>query len=329
MPKLDHLKQICDDEDANPIINPEMPSWCMVNYLLLKYLGCKIHPGAVVAASAECSLFSYTRDSISPIYFNTIGGDKRLELITGYSIDSIRTDDAEEAFQFIKNGIDSSKGIFISGPEISICYGYENHRNINNRILHGIAYWGPGLYGEFSWEKFSHYIKMFGNNEGLKVINHFRKEGTKEEIVKMLIESVIDWQDNHPAIIYGQKKENYGLKAFLQFISDLSNQSIRDKVDEAYLNCHVIMSQMGGRYWLGLYIKELAGQFEKLLKMTLIEIGNLYIKSSELLKQFIDFNIKERNEKEIPEVLAVLKEAYNYEKEIVEKFRIIREILNK
>jgi hypothetical protein len=328
MPKLDHLKQLCEKVDANQEINPEMPSWCMVNYLLLKDSGCNIHPGAVVAASAECTLFSYTRESISPMYFNTIGGDKRFELISGYSINSIRTDNVEKAFQFIKNGIDSSKGIFISGPEISICYGYEDDQNINNRILHGIAHWGPGLYGEFSWDKFSHFIKMFGNNEGLKVIDHHMKEGTKEEIVEMIIETAIDWQENHPAINYGQKKENYGLTAFQQFIYDLSNRSIRDKVDEAYLNCHVIMSQMGGRYWLGSYLKELADQFKVPSKITLNEIGNLYIKSSELLKQFIDFNIKKRNEKEIPEALAILKEAYNYEKEIAENFRIIRELLN-
>lgn len=328
MPKLIQLRQLCERVDENQEINPEMPSWCMVNYLLLKDSGFNIHPGAVVAASSECTLFSYARESISPMYFSTIGGDERLELITGYSIKSIRTTDAEIAFQFIKNGIDSNKGIFISGPEISICYGYEDDQNINNRIIHGIAYWGPGLYGEFSWDKFSYFIKKFGNNEGLKIIDQQRKENTKEEIVEMLIETAIDWQENHPAINYGQKKEYYGLSAFQHFISDLSNRSIRDKVDEAYLNCHVIMSQMGGRYWLGLYLKELAGQFKVPSKTTLYEIGNLYIESSELFKKYIDFNIKERNEEVIPEILDVLKKAYDYEKEILEKFKIIREIFN-
>ena len=144
----------------------------------------------------------------------------------------------------------------------------------------------------------------------------------------MIIETAIDWQENHPAIKYGQKKENYGLNAFQQFISDLSNRDIRDKVDEAYLNCHIIKAQMGGRYWLGLFLKELADLFKVPLKKTLYEIGNLYIKSSEFLKQFIDFNIKERNEKEIREVLTVLKDVYNYEKEIVGKFKIIRDIFD-
>ena len=326
MPKLNQLKQLCERVDINQEIYPEMPSWCMVYYLLFKDSGYNIHPGAIVAASAECTLFCYARDSISPLYFNTIGGDERLELITGHSIKSIRTDDAEIAFQFIKIAIDNNKGIFISGPEISICYGYEDNHNINKRTIHGIAYWGPGLFGEFSWNRFSHFIKKYGNNEGLKIIGQRRKEYPKEEIVEMLIKTAVDWQENHPAINYGQKKEYYGLSAFQQFISDLSNRSIRDKVDEAYLNCHVISSQMGGRYWLGLYLKELAEQFEAPLKMTLYEIGNLYIKSSDLLKQFIDFNIKERNEKEIPEILAILKEAYDREKDIVEKFKIIREI---
>lgn len=325
MPKLYHLRQFCEKVDENQEIKPEMPSWCMVYYLLLKYSGCNIHPGAVVAASSECTLFSYARESITSMYFNTIGGDRRLELISGYSINGIRTDNAEEAFQFIKKGIDSNKGIFISGPEISICYGYEDDQTVNNRILYGIAKWGPGLYGEFSWDKFSHFIKMFGNNEGLKVIGHQSKEGTKEEILRMIIETAIDWQENHPAINYGQKKEYYGLTAFQQFIDDFSDISNRGRINEAYLNCHVIISQMGGRYWLGLYLKELAGQFEVPIKNTLNEIGNLYVKSSGLLKQFIDFNNKKRNEKEMPEALGVLNEAYNYEKEIAENFRIIRE----
>lgn len=328
MPKLSHLKQLCEKEELSPVISPWIPSWCMVNYLLLKDSGCDVHPGAVVAASAECNLFSYARDSISPMYYNTIGGDKRFELTTGYSLDGIRTDNAENAFQFIKKNIDSGKGVFLSGPEISICYGYEDNQNIYNRIVYGIAHWGPGLDGEFPWERFVRFIKLFGNNEGLKVIDHKSKAGKKEEIIEMIIETAVDWQENHPAFKYGQKKENYGLKAFQQFVNDLSNQHTRDKIDEAYINCHVIMEQMGGRYWLGSYLKELAVQFEDTIKMTLDEIGELYLKSSEKIKEFIDFNVKRRNEKAILKALTSLKAAFGYEKEIVEKYEIIRDLLN-
>lgn len=195
-------------------------------------------------------------------------------------------------------------------------------------IFSWIAHWGPGLYGEFTWERFTQFVKAFGNYEGLKVINLAGKTGTKEEILTMILETAIDWQEDHPAINFGQKKENYGLKAFQQFIKDLSDKNTRSKVNDAYINCHVILDIMRGRYWLGSYLNQLADQFETTLKTTLNDIGSLYKESSNKLKQFIDYNIKEKSENEITEAVALLEEAYGYEKEIVENFKDIRDLLN-
>ena len=78
--------------------------------------------GAVVAASGEASIFSYTRDSIAPMYFSPIGGDQRLKTCTGYGVKSLRTTDAEEAFLLIREGIDAGMGVFVAGPEVGLCY---------------------------------------------------------------------------------------------------------------------------------------------------------------------------------------------------------------
>jgi hypothetical protein len=325
MPVLNRLLEICKAEAFEPVA----PSWCIVHYLLLKHEGTSnIQLGAIVAASAECSLFSYDPKSNTPMYFNTIGADKRLVLVSGYAIHGIRTDQAEEAFQFIKKGIDAGKGISVAGPEMGLCYGYEDGQRPDERKIYGIADWGPGFNGEYSWEEFTGYVKIFGNNEGFSYVDYEGAPSAKEEILEMLAESAIDWQENHPAIHFGQKKEYYGLKAFRRLIADVSNPETRKLIDSAYINCHAILFQADGRYWLGTYLKHLAEQFQDESREIVNQIGELYIQVYERLKLYMEYDILEnKDEEEIAVAIAGLKEAYEAEKAISGHFSKVRALI--
>jgi len=204
--------------------------------------------GAVVAASGEASIFSYAQDSIEPMYFGTIGGNERLKICTGYGVKSLRTTDAEIAFTFIREGIDAGHGIFIAGPEIGLCYGYKDTGIIEEREAYGFTNWGPAFNGIYSWTRFSKHVEVFGEAEGFAYITHESKSESADQILNMIGATVIDWQHKHLATNFGMNQDYYGLTAFRRFINDVRDPEIRTQVDEAYINCHAIQFQLGGRY---------------------------------------------------------------------------------
>ena len=67
----------------------------------------------------------------------------------------------------------------------------------------------------------------------------------------------------------------------------------RAQVDGAYIDCHAILFQSGGRYWLGRYLKELAGQLTGDMRERLVGIGDLYVEVHAGLKRFMEFDIAE------------------------------------
>lgn len=320
---LHSLKQLCESKEFDPIA----PSWCIVHYLLLQHDGASHIPlGAVVAASATCSLFSYDPNSVAPMYFNTIGATKRMEKVTGYTVDNVRTVEEEDAFQFIKKGIDVGKGIFVSGPEMGLCYGYEEKDDGTDRTLFGFADWGPGFNGKFSWDKFTRFTQAFGENEGFSILNQIGDPSANEEIVESIVEPVLDWPESHPALKYGQKKEFYGLKAFQRFINDVSDPLKRKQIDDAYINCFAIEFQAGGRYWLGHYLKALAQTFQDEVSGLVNSIGDLYIQSYEKLREFQQFDIlQNKTEQQITDAIQWLRDAYQFEEKILEDFLVVRQ----
>ena len=133
MPILNKLFRLAEITEYEPIA----PTWCIVNDLLLKFAGAGTSLGAIVAASGECAIWSYDPHDIGPMYFSTIGGGERLQQVCGYRIVGIRTDKANEAYDFIKSAIDKGRGVAIAGPEMGICYGYEPGDSPEERRVSG------------------------------------------------------------------------------------------------------------------------------------------------------------------------------------------------
>lgn len=323
MPIIKKLKNLASNE-----MEPLPPSWALVLYLLINNDSSEsANLGATVAASGEASIFSYSRDSIEPMYYSTIGGYQRLKICTGYDIKSLRSTDAEEVFSFICNGINAGQGILMAGPEIGLCYGYDDPGKVEKRKVYGYTNWGPALTGDVSWARFLKYVEMFGEAEGFAYIQSGRRSEPAEKTLDMICRTVVDWHTEHPATKFGMEQTSYGLTALRNFIEDIRNPEIRSQVDEAYINCHVIRFQSGGRYWLGLYLKKLSHLFSGELNNLIQSIGDLYIKTHSELKKFIDFNINDgKTESEILEPVKWLEETYLLDEKILDTFLTLRSI---
>ncbi|MBN1163733.1 MAG: hypothetical protein JXB45_04090 [Candidatus Krumholzibacteriota bacterium] len=324
MPLLEELKNL-----ALKGIDPIPPSWPLVYHLLIEHdsLG-KGDLGAVVAASGEASIFSYARDSIAPMYFSTIGGGQRLKLCTGYGVKALRTNDAEEAFSLVREGIDAGAGVFVAGPEAGLCYGYRDAGEVGEREVYGISHWGPAFHGKYFWERFSHHVEAFGNAEGFAYVRRDCEPEPAEGILEMLAVTVVDWQGEHPATRFGMKQHHYGLTAFKHFMDDVRTPETRAQVEGAYINCHAIHFQWGGRYWLARYLKQLARRVEGDLRKRLEDLGGLYLQVYDGLKRFAEYDIAAgKNEAETQAAVKWLEEAYQADERILEEFVSLRKAL--
>jgi len=321
MPRLENLKKLASRE-----ITPAPPSWPLVFHLLISNNSPNSSSlGASVAASGEASIFSYARNSIEPMYFSTIGGIQRLKEFTGYEVKNLRSTDAEEVFAFIKEAVDSGSGLFAAGPEAGLCYGYDDPGPAEKREVYGFSNWGPALNGTVPWQTFIKYAAAFGDTEGFACLGIESHPVSAGSILEMIAAAVIGWQEKHPAVSFGMKQEYYGLPAFRKFIEDIRDPQIRPKIDEAYISCHVIQSQTGGRYWLGKYLKQLSVQFTADMQNQILEIGDLYLTVFNKLKQFVDLNIAEnRSEEEIQKAVNRLEEAYYADEQILDEFISLR-----
>ena len=322
MPILGDLKTLCECEDFPTI----PPTWCAVNYLLLKHAGVVDLPlGAVAAASGEAAVFSYNPHDFAPMYFGTIGGSERLQRATGYRNEGVRTKDAKEAFAFIKATIDGGKGVGVAGPEMGICYGYEDPGTQEERTVFGIANWGPGFEGAYTWEKLVAYANDFGMNEGFFTVEKSGEPGAPETIVDMIAEQAVVWQESHPATAYGRNQEEYGLRAARRYIDDVTDPEIRCTIDSPYINCHALLFQHSGRYWLGTYLQDVAGQMPPEQQDLVAEVGTHYLQAATELRRFQEYNILEgKSEDEIAEALTWLETAYQAEALAVKKLEQLR-----
>lgn len=320
MPILQQLYELAD----TTIYDPIAPTWCIVNHLLLKFASAQVSLGAVVAASGECAIWSYDPHDIGPMYFSTIGGDQRLRQVCGYRIEGIRTDNPVEAYNFITRAIDQGCGVAVAGPEMGLCYGYESGGTLEERRIYGIGRWGPAFNGEFTWDKFSEHVGHFGNNEGFWFLEKTGERDSPEEILEMILTTVIDWQTDHPAKDW-MKQKSYGLSAFSQYVNDISNPESLIAIDSPYINCHAILFQADGRYHLGHYLKEFAGCFVSPVRDLLSEAGDWYIRTHKLLKRFMEYNILESvSEEGIAEAITWVQEAYNADKQILDRMKQVQ-----
>jgi len=323
MPILENLKKMADET-----IDPLPPTWGLVYHLLLANETDLVNTlGAAVAATGEASIFSYARNSFEPMYYSTIGFDRRLKECTGYHTKDTEAD-PEKLFAFIRECIDAGKGVYMAGPESGLCYGYEDAGTVEDRVVYGVSNWGPAFNGAYTWSKFAEHVESFRHSEGFSCVvrdDEAAANASPLSAVKMLARTVSNWQTDHPAANFGMKQEYYGLPAFRQFIEDVRDPDVRPEIEGAYLNCHSILFQFGGRYWVGQYLHALSTSFDGDMRTQLMAIADDYIRVYEGLKRFKEFNIlDDKSEEQIQEAADWLDEAYHADERIVEGFELLK-----
>jgi hypothetical protein len=110
----------------------------------------------------------------------------------------------------------------------------------------------------------------------------------------------------------------YGLSALRQYRQDLRNPATRSTIESPYLNCHALLFQADGRYWLGRYLQRLSKALPSELGQRGASIGQSYLESSRLLKRFQVYNIAEgKSEAQIQEAIGWVDEAYRLEERLL------------
>ncbi|MFC2084667.1 hypothetical protein ACFLS9_06395 [Bacteroidota bacterium] len=67
------------------------------------------------------------------------------------------------------------KGIFVAGPEVGLCYGYNDSDNIEKREIYGFTNWGSAFHRTYSWARFKKHVEAFGEAEDFAYLIHESK----------------------------------------------------------------------------------------------------------------------------------------------------------
>jgi hypothetical protein len=209
---------------------------------------------------------------------------------------------------------------------MGICYGYDRGDAPGDRIIYGVANWGPGFDGAYSWDEFAESIGIFGTSEGLLMVERAGDPRPPTTVLEMIARIATQWQKHHPAVRFGRQQEEYGLAAFRRYSKDVANPAVCATVKTPYINCHALLFQHNGRYWLGTYLMAIAGELPASERPLVVDTASAYLHAHELLKRFQETNILEgRSEDEITEAISWLEEAYEAEAQVVKNLeRLLR-----
>lgn len=242
--------------------------------------------GETHAADGLGLAFCYMRGDYRPIYASNVDLPQRAGELLGCRLEATWATDPDEAWAFIKAGLDADKPVKMAGPEDSIVCAYMDADGVADRTLWARGVGGPAMEGEVSWEKFAEWIPVFVPliGGGLYYVAEKRQKPPVQETVSILAKRVVEWQENHPAVGRFGDSSHYGVSALEQFLADLLQPDI--EIPGEYIDCIAINFQHGARAALADYFRDAAQKLSGDMAALVGDISENYRTAAERLARF-------------------------------------------
>ncbi len=242
--------------------------------------------GEAQAADGLGLAFCYMRDGFGvSVYSSNMGLPQRGDLL-GCRFDATYTADPDEAWDFIKTGLDAGDPVKMAGPEDSVVCAYTDAKDIERRSLMARGVGGPALEGTVSWETFAnhvpHWVPLGGG--GMYRLAEAIEKPSLDEAIRVLANRVVDWQDNHPSVGRFGDSSNFGVSALEQFLADLLKPEI--DIPGAEGGCTAINFQHNARSALADYFAEAAQQLTGPTATILADVAEDYSIAAEGIRRF-------------------------------------------
>jgi hypothetical protein len=284
-------------EHNRPILESDNISGVKVLHVLVQAAG---YPeftwGEAHAAHGLGLAFCYRRGHFEAVYSSNIDLPQRAGELLGCHFASTWTADADEAWNFIKTGLDAGNPVKIAGPEDSVVYAYTDSGDADGRCIQLRGVGGPALTGEVRWEKLSAWVREWVPSGGGGMYRFVERASrpSPEEALRMLARRVVDWQEHHPATRHFGDSANYGISALEMFLSDLLEPEI--DIPDDYISCIAINFQHNARLALAEYFEGVAHEVSGPVVRRVWEVALNYRISGEGLSRYASAGLgNERN----------------------------------
>ena len=254
--------------------------------------------GETHAADGLGLAFCYIRGQFAAVYSSNMDLPERAGELLGCRFDATRTKDPDEAWEFVKAGLDAGNPVKMAGPEDSIVHAYTDADDVADRAVCARSVGGPALDGQVPWDKFSDWVPRWVplGGGGMYRLAEKTQKPRIEEAVRILAARVVDWQEHHPAVGRFGDASNYGISALEHFLADLLQPEI--EVPSEYINCISINFQHNARAALADYFGEAAQKLSGPMAPVVADIARDYRTAAENLARFAGEGLGERRDTE-------------------------------
>jgi len=286
-------------EKNRSILESHNISGAKVLHLLVQHAGhADTTWGETHAADGLGLAFCYMRGQFAAVYSSNMDLPQRAGPLLGCRFDSTWTADPQEAWDFIKAGLDAGGPVKIAGPEDSVVHAYTDADDIADRSVRARGVGGPALEGEVPWSKFSDWIAQWVpmGGGGMYRVAEKTQKPPLEDAVRALAGQVVDWQENHHAAGRFGYSSDYGISALERFLADLLEPEIG--IPSEYIGCIAINFQHNARAALADYFGDAAQKLSGHMASQVSDIADDYRTAAESLARFASKGLGNRRHTE-------------------------------
>ena len=212
----------------------------------------------LVAVSGASALFAYQPGEFMPKYANLfIGMDRRIAEATGFGYEWLPFENVEQAWQIIRDSVDSGRPV--KGWHFENCafLGYRDAAEVCSRKVYAVGD-GPGEFSTWwSWGEFVKWADMVGGWGQARLGRHskrVRKNGAKTVALRVMRE-LVEWSRRAPKVCRDRFPDaTFGLKGMEAYAADFGNV----RKHESWGMCHDINPQWTTRNSTAVYLRRVA-----------------------------------------------------------------------
>jgi hypothetical protein len=244
----------------------------------------------LAAVSGASALFAYQEDDFMPKYANLhIGMDDRIAEAIGFGYEWIDFKGIDEAWELIRESVDSGKSVKGWDWENILFAGYQDATNPDDRKVFAMAD-GPDTYAKWwTWKEFGEYIERMQNWKSTRFGRHTERVPTKpkNEVALKVIKDLVEWSTNPPEhLLKKYPKATFGLDGIELYAKNCADM---EKFQD-FGACHGMNPQWHIRNSSSVYLKQVAEAniFPEKLDAHLLKAADEYKAAYVYWKQFFN-----------------------------------------
>jgi len=261
------LEGLCRGDDHGATVGGEkyeQPAVYLVMHMVeMKAAGWQdIDFDTVAVVSGPSALFGYQPDHMAPKYWHLfVDPDRRIAEPTGFGYTHETYDDAEGAWQIIKQCLHAGKCVKGWHYENCLFVAYRETDAPDSREVYVIGQ-GPGEFNAWwTWSEFREWVAAWGQRD---VGRHTERvpEAAPKHVALRVLRDLVAWSAEPPeACRRRQPNAKYGLagiEAYAEDVADFPARPASYFEESAWQACHAINPQWSIRNCSATYLRRLA-----------------------------------------------------------------------